>query len=89
MAAGARKITTPQGHAETSWGVGTTGIAGPNTQDGKPVGTVYIGIASDGGSRGYGPFDFPGTGGMVREATIKEALTLLQSVLLSEQARDG
>lgn len=27
------------------WGVGLTGVAGPDSQDGHPVGTVYLGLA--------------------------------------------
>ncbi|MEU2035054.1 CinA family protein [Nocardia amamiensis] len=27
------------------WGVGLTGVAGPDSQDGHPVGTVFLGIA--------------------------------------------
>lgn len=31
--------------ADTTWGVATTGIAGPTGGNGDPVGTVYIGVA--------------------------------------------
>ncbi|RJO75273.1 CinA family protein [Nocardia panacis] len=30
------------------WGVGLTGVAGPEPQDGHPVGTVYLGLAGPG-----------------------------------------
>ncbi|KAI0390876.1 hypothetical protein F5Y17DRAFT_461370 [Xylariaceae sp. FL0594] len=68
----------------TTWGLATTGIAGPTEQDGKPVGTVFIGIASREGSHGLGPFMFPGSRDRIREATVVEALWQLRN-LLGEQ----
>ncbi|EEP78464.1 conserved hypothetical protein [Uncinocarpus reesii 1704] len=82
MAAGARTVTTHQDMAPTSWGIGTTGVAGPDPQDGKPVGMVFIGVASPSGSKGFGPFHFPGSRERVREATVGEALSLLRQELL-------
>lgn len=32
------------------WGLATTGVAGPDPQDGKPVGTVYVAVAGPGAS---------------------------------------
>jgi nicotinamide-nucleotide amidase len=34
-----------------TWGLGLTGVAGPDSQDGHPPGTVYIGISGPGGTR--------------------------------------
>ncbi|KAI1909589.1 hypothetical protein LOZ53_003879 [Ophidiomyces ophidiicola] len=85
MATGARDIMTQQGMAQTSWGIGTTGVAGPDPQDGKPVGMVFIGVASAKGSKGFGPFLFPGSRERVRDATIIEALFLLRQELLSSR----
>lgn len=31
-----------------SWGIGLTGVAGPDPQDGKPVGTVFLGLSGPG-----------------------------------------
>ncbi|MFC4126682.1 CinA family protein [Nocardia rhizosphaerae] len=39
LAVGARK------RCGADWGVGLTGVAGPDSQDGHPVGTVYLGVA--------------------------------------------
>ena len=34
----------------SNWGVSLTGVAGPDEQDGRPVGTVYLGIAGTSGT---------------------------------------
>ncbi|WP_460726825.1 CinA family protein [Nocardia heshunensis] len=39
LAVGARR------RCGSDWGIGLTGVAGPEPQDGKPVGTVFLGIA--------------------------------------------
>ncbi|NLV77969.1 MAG: nicotinamide-nucleotide amidohydrolase family protein [Rhodococcus sp.] len=33
-----------------TWGVGLTGVAGPDPQDGHPPGTLFVGIAGPGGT---------------------------------------
>ncbi len=45
MAGGARTLV------RTDWGVATTGVAGPTTQEGKPVGTVFVAVAGPSGVR--------------------------------------
>lgn len=44
MAEGARRLLG------STYGVSTTGVAGPDTQEGKPVGTVFVGIAGPDGT---------------------------------------
>ena len=44
MAEGVRRVL----HA--SVGISTTGVAGPDEQEGKPVGTAYVGVATDAGT---------------------------------------
>ncbi|KAL2126337.1 hypothetical protein VTI74DRAFT_1167 [Chaetomium olivicolor] len=90
MAEGARRATNIEGEGETTWGVGTTGVAGPDMQDGKPVGMVYIGISSKkGGSRGLGPFMFEGDRERVRSATVLEALGRLREAILEVKEEEG
>jgi len=80
MAEGARDITMIE-DLPTTWGLSTTGVAGPASQDNKPVGMVFIGLASAQTSQGLGPFLFPGTRDQIREATVIEALALLRGAL--------
>jgi PncC family amidohydrolase len=97
MAEGARQATTPAdttlddatATTTTTWGIGTTGVAGPDKQDGKPAGTVYIGIASPTGAKGFGPFMFPGPRERVREATVMEALARLREALVDAATANG
>lgn len=50
MAEGVRGVVGPAG-GRADLGVATTGVAGPDPQDGHPVGTVYIAVVSDRGAR--------------------------------------
>jgi nicotinamide-nucleotide amidase len=45
MAEGVRR-RLGRGGESASWGLSTTGVAGPGPQDGHPAGTVFIGVAS-------------------------------------------
>jgi nicotinamide-nucleotide amidase len=62
------------------WGLATTGVAGPEPQDGKPVGLVYVAV--DGPS---GPvvrrLDLDGGRAAVREGAVTAALRLLADQL--------
>jgi nicotinamide-nucleotide amidase len=62
------------------WGLATTGVAGPEPQDGKPVGLVYVAV--DGPS---GPvvrrLDLDGGRAAVRDGAVTAALRLLADQL--------
>ncbi|MGF1631159.1 MAG: CinA family protein [Kiloniellaceae bacterium] len=62
--------------------VSATGIAGPGgATEGKPVGLVYLGCATRGGTAQARRHHFPGDRAAVRLATLREALRLFEEVL--------
>ncbi|XRQ03520.1 CinA family nicotinamide mononucleotide deamidase-related protein [Actinomadura welshii] len=82
MAAGVRDALS------ATYGLAVTGVAGPDAQDGRPVGTIYIGVAGPGDSRivASPKLPVPGAGPEVREVirrmTVVHALDLLRRLLL-------
>ncbi|MGW5672919.1 CinA family protein, partial [Micromonospora sp. NPDC003776] len=58
------------------WGVATTGVAGPEPQDGKPVGLVYVAAAGPGGTA-VRRLDLDGNREQIRSGAVIEALRLL------------
>ncbi|MFG2813080.1 CinA family protein [Streptomyces sp. NPDC048410] len=86
MAAGVRKALG------ADWGIATTGVAGPDPQDGQPVGTVFVAV--DGPFR-QGSLSAPGgkvealrlNGGRaeIRMESVRSVLTLLLRELVGEQ----
>ncbi|MFJ2903583.1 CinA family protein [Streptomyces sp. NPDC087212] len=74
------------------WGIATTGVAGPEPQDGQPVGTVFVAVAgpsgTDASSAGGGKvasLRLNGDRAEIRKESVRSVLTLLLSELLSEQ----
>ena len=63
-----------------SWGVGVTGVAGPQPQDGKPVGTVFVGVVGPGPGDGIGSvseLNLSGDRNMIRVQIVEQAVALL------------
>ncbi|MBK0296130.1 CinA family protein [Bacillus sp. S34] len=79
MATGVRTALAVDGAAAT-WGISTTGVAGPDPQDGKPVGTVFIGIASEDGATAY-ELHLGGDREAIRQATVSELLARMSSTI--------
>ncbi|NUT73041.1 CinA family protein [Pseudarthrobacter sp. C4D7] len=74
MAAGARTVLG------ADVGLSTTGVAGPEAHDGKPVGRVYVGIATAAGAAAY-EYTFTGSRPDIRAAACAAALErLLESL---------
>jgi nicotinamide-nucleotide amidase len=71
---------------DATWGMATTGVAGPEPQDGVPPGTVYVAVAGPDGDR-VERLLLPGGRAEVRAATVRRALLLLGVVLAPVQPR--
>ncbi|ERK66281.1 hypothetical protein N136_04746, partial [Leifsonia aquatica ATCC 14665] len=57
-------------------GVATTGVAGPDPQGGRAVGTVYLGIATSTGTRVV-ELALEGDRAEIRRATVERAIAEL------------
>lgn len=79
MAEGVRKLGAI-GKDSASIGVATTGVAGPDPQDGQEVGLVYIGV-SVGDETTAHEFRFEGGRNEIRYSTTQAALKLVEEAL--------
>ncbi|WP_149359920.1 CinA family protein [Lolliginicoccus suaedae] len=70
LARGARKLLG------ADWGLGLTGVAGPDEQEGKPVGTAFVGIAGP-GRESVLELSVPGPRWDVRVAVSRRAFAAL------------
>jgi nicotinamide-nucleotide amidase len=73
-----------------TWGVGLTGVAGPDPVDGHGAGRVYLGT-SDGTVTEVATLDLPGDRAAVRAAAVDAALAALLARVTAGNAagRDG
>lgn len=62
------------------WGLGTTGVAGPDSQDGAAVGTVYVACAGPGGTV-VRALALDGDRAAIRQTAVVAALDLLAARL--------
>jgi nicotinamide-nucleotide amidase len=67
----------------TSYGVATTGVAGPDPQAGQPVGTVFVAVHGP-HRRKYVRLSLAGDRDKVRADTVAAALEVLLEVLAEE-----
>lgn len=79
LAAGARD------RLGATYGLGVTGVAGPDSQGGRPVGTVYVGLAGPGGGT-VRSLTLPGDRDAVRAAAVDAALAELLSAVRARSA---
>ena len=79
MASGVRAALAVNGR-DADVGIATTGVAGPDPQDGKPVGTVYLGLAI--GDRVESvALSLSGSRRGIQSATVQHALATLLAAL--------
>jgi nicotinamide-nucleotide amidase len=62
------------------WGIATTGVAGPEPQDGKPVGLVYVAVAGPSGST-VRELKLDGNRAAIRSESVTSVLHLLADCL--------
>ena len=67
------------------YAVSTTGVAGPESQEAKPVGLVYVAVAGPDGAVTR-RFDFEGERAEIREKAVKAAIDLVLESLVGEAA---
>jgi nicotinamide-nucleotide amidase len=78
MAAGCRAATG------ATYAVATTGVAGPEVQEGKPVGTVYVGLSGPDGETVL-TMELIGDRPRIQDRACREALSALCGILRGEQ----
>ncbi|KAB2813360.1 CinA family protein [Pimelobacter simplex] len=74
MAEGVRRLVG------ADYALSTTGVAGPERQEDKPVGTVYVGLAGPGATRVVA-LELGGGRGEIQDATVLAALAALTEEL--------
>lgn len=78
MADGVRRLTG------ATYALSTTGVAGPDPQEGHPVGTVFVGLSGPTGTRSAG-FTLVGSRSEIQDGTCAEALAMLITHLRVEE----
>jgi nicotinamide-nucleotide amidase len=78
MAVGAQRTLN------ASVGLALTGVAGPDEQDGQPVGTLCVGIAFPDGRTFSSISQLPGQRDQMRQFSVINALSFLRKLLLAE-----
>jgi nicotinamide-nucleotide amidase len=68
-----------------TWGIGTTGVAGPDGQDGHPPGTVHVGLVGPGVSSALA-LELVGGREAIQDRTCAEALSALEGMLSTARA---
>ena len=78
MASGVRALTG------ATYALATTGVAGPDRQEGHPPGTVFVGVAGPDGDRAV-LLQLAGDRAAVQDQTCRAAVGLLGAILSGEE----
>jgi len=81
MARGALAVTGAE------WGIGTTGVAGPDSQEGHPPGTVHVGLVGPGVATALA-LELVGDRHTIQERTCVEALSALAGIIDRDRHRE-
>jgi nicotinamide-nucleotide amidase len=81
MAAGVRELMG------TTYGLATTGVAGPDPADGNPVGTVYVAVVGPGSSR-VKPLALSGDRAQIRAQSVLAVLQLLADEVAAQSGEE-
>ncbi|WP_240110950.1 CinA family protein [Streptomyces sp. MUM 203J] len=75
------------------WGVATTGVAGPEPQDGQPVGTVYVAVCGPSAAGAAGgkvaALRLNGDRAEIRRESVRSALELLADEIGHDDVHEG
>lgn len=80
MAVGARSLLG------ADYAIATTGVAGPDSQEGHPVGTVFVAVAGPSGVHGIA-LELAGERDRIQHDTVEAAVDLAGMVLRGEEPR--
>lgn len=79
MAAGARRVLG------ATYALSTTGVAGPDRQEGHPAGTVFVGVAGPDASEAIS-LTLEGHREAIQEDTCRQAVAILLAILVGEES---
>ena len=83
LASGVKAVTG------ADWAVATTGVAGPEPQDGHEPGEVWVGLDGPSGPATAVRYDFVGDRRAVRESTVRAALEVLGEAMAGVGTTSG
>ncbi|MFD7921527.1 CinA family protein [Streptomyces sp. NPDC059740] len=83
MAGGVRRVLG------ADWGIATTGVAGPEPQDGQPVGTVFVAVVGPGETGRTRRLALSGDRAGIREGSVAGVLDLLMGEVAAQLPDDA